>query len=83
MGINQGPISLDQKYTQSTGHVFLTGIQALVRLPMRKSAGIAPPASIPRALSVVTAGRRSAVTTSSCSPRESISSNTTSNSSPG
>src|SRR5246127_1371189 len=34
MGINQGPISLDQKYTQGTGHVFLTGIQALVRLPM-------------------------------------------------
>src|SRR6201995_2693429 len=34
MGINQGPISLDQKYTQSTGHVFLTGIQALVRLPL-------------------------------------------------
>src|ERR1700750_1441760 len=34
MGINQGPISLDQKYTQSTGHVFMTGLQALVRLPM-------------------------------------------------
>ena len=34
MGINQGPISLDQKYTQATGHIFLTGIQALVRLPM-------------------------------------------------
>ena len=34
MGINQGPISLDQKYTQQSGHVFLTGIQALVRLPM-------------------------------------------------
>jgi indolepyruvate ferredoxin oxidoreductase len=34
MGINQGPISLDQKYTQTSGHVFLTGIQALVRLPM-------------------------------------------------
>jgi indolepyruvate ferredoxin oxidoreductase len=34
MGINQGPISLDQKYIQGTGHVFLTGIQALVRLPM-------------------------------------------------
>ena len=34
MGINQGLISLDQKYTQATGHVFLTGIQALVRLPM-------------------------------------------------
>jgi indolepyruvate ferredoxin oxidoreductase len=34
MGINQGPISLDQKYSQDTGHVFLTGIQALVRLPM-------------------------------------------------
>src|SRR5215510_13227215 len=34
MGINQGPISLDQKYTQGTGHVFLTGLQALVRLPM-------------------------------------------------
>ncbi|MGY3137036.1 indolepyruvate ferredoxin oxidoreductase [Bradyrhizobium sp. USDA 4501] len=34
MGINQGPISLDQKYTQDTGHVFMTGIQALVRLPM-------------------------------------------------
>jgi indolepyruvate ferredoxin oxidoreductase len=34
MGINQGPISLDQKYTQNSGHIFLTGIQALVRLPM-------------------------------------------------
>jgi indolepyruvate ferredoxin oxidoreductase len=34
MGINQGPISLDQKYTQTSGHIFLTGIQALVRLPM-------------------------------------------------
>jgi indolepyruvate ferredoxin oxidoreductase len=34
MGINQGLISLDQKYTQGSGHVFLTGIQALVRLPM-------------------------------------------------
>src|SRR5262245_63221722 len=34
MGINQGPISLDQKYTLSTGHVFMTGLQALVRLPM-------------------------------------------------
>jgi indolepyruvate ferredoxin oxidoreductase len=34
MGINQGPISLDQKYTQETGHIFLTGLQALVRLPM-------------------------------------------------
>ncbi|KIZ34905.1 MULTISPECIES: indolepyruvate ferredoxin oxidoreductase family protein [Rhodopseudomonas] len=34
MGIDQGPISLDQKYTQTSGHIFLTGIQALVRLPM-------------------------------------------------
>src|SRR5712672_1338287 len=34
MGINQGPISLDQKYTQGSGHIFLTGIQALVRLPL-------------------------------------------------
>jgi indolepyruvate ferredoxin oxidoreductase len=34
MGINQGPISLDQKYTEGAGHIFLTGIQALVRLPM-------------------------------------------------
>ncbi len=34
MGINQGAISLEQKYTASSGHVFLTGIQALVRLPM-------------------------------------------------
>ena len=34
MGINQGPISLDQKYSQGSGHIFLTGIQALVRLPM-------------------------------------------------
>jgi indolepyruvate ferredoxin oxidoreductase len=34
MEINQGAISLDQKYTQETGQVFLTGIQALVRLPI-------------------------------------------------
>src|SRR6202047_1533708 len=47
MGINQGPISLDQKYTQGSGHVFLTGIQALVRLPMAqirrdRAAGLNP-----------------------------------------
>src|SRR6201991_1997106 len=34
MGINQGQISLDQKYTQGSGHVFMTGIRVLVRLPM-------------------------------------------------
>jgi indolepyruvate ferredoxin oxidoreductase len=34
MGINQGSISLDQKYTAGSGHVFLTGTQALVRLPL-------------------------------------------------
>ncbi|WP_438278720.1 indolepyruvate ferredoxin oxidoreductase family protein [Nitrobacter sp.] len=34
MGIDQGPISLNQKYTQGTGHIFTTGLQALVRLPM-------------------------------------------------
>src|ERR1700737_5081577 len=34
MGINQGLISLDQKYTQGSGHVFLTGIRGLVGLPM-------------------------------------------------
>src|ERR1700749_2629045 len=34
MGINEGAINLDQKYTAGSGHVFLTGIQALVRLPM-------------------------------------------------
>ena len=34
MGMNQGKISLDQKYTQQSGHIFLTGIQSLVRLPM-------------------------------------------------
>jgi indolepyruvate ferredoxin oxidoreductase len=34
MGINQGPISLDEKYTRETGRIFLTGTQALVRLPM-------------------------------------------------
>ena len=28
------PISLDDKYEVETGRVFLTGIQALVRLPM-------------------------------------------------
>ena len=48
MGINQGPISLDQKYTQGSGHVFMTGIQALVRLPWPRSGAIALPASIPR-----------------------------------
>src|SRR5579871_1334764 len=37
MGINQGAISLEQKYTASSGHVLLTGIQALVRLPMAQS----------------------------------------------
>ncbi|WP_315765041.1 indolepyruvate ferredoxin oxidoreductase family protein [Bradyrhizobium sp. SZCCHNS2005] len=34
MGLNESAINLDQKYTADTGHIFLTGIQALVRLPM-------------------------------------------------
>src|SRR5258708_19885213 len=34
METTKGPISLDKKSTQGSGHVFLTGIQALVRLPM-------------------------------------------------
>lgn len=34
MGLNEGAINLDQKYTAGSGHIFLTGIQALVRLPM-------------------------------------------------
>ncbi len=34
MGIDQGQISLDQKYVQQSGHIFLSGTQALVRLPM-------------------------------------------------
>jgi indolepyruvate ferredoxin oxidoreductase len=34
MGINEGAINLEQKYTANSGHIFLTGIQALVRLPM-------------------------------------------------
>ncbi len=34
MGIDQGQISLDQKYVQQSGQIFLSGTQALVRLPM-------------------------------------------------
>src|ERR1700723_4714128 len=34
MGINQGPISLDQKSPRAPGLFFLPVIQALVRLPM-------------------------------------------------
>src|SRR3569832_2532441 len=34
MGINQGAINLEQNYTADSGHIFLTGIQALARLPM-------------------------------------------------
>ena len=82
MGINQGPISLDQKYTQDTGHVFLTGIQALVRLPMAQIRRDRAAASIPPASSPAIAVRRSADTTSNSSPRASISNNTTSSSSP-
>ena len=83
MGINQGPISLDQKYTQGSGHVFLTGIQALVRLPMaqiRRDRAARPQHRGLRQRA--TAARRSAATTSNCSPRENTSSSTTSNSSP-
>ena len=72
MGINQGPISLDQKYTQGSGHIFLTGIQALVRLPMAQIRR-------DRAAGFNTAvGRHSAATTSNYSRRENTSSNTTS-----
>ena len=82
MGINQGPISLDQKYTQGSGHVFLTGIQALVRLPMAQIRRDRASGSIPRVLSRDIAVRRSADTTSSFLPPENISSSTTSSSSP-
>ncbi len=83
MGINQGPISLDQKYTQGSGHVFMTGIQALVRLPMAQIRR-------DRAAGLNTAGFVSGyrgsplgrATTSSYSRRENTSNNTTSSSSP-
>ncbi len=82
MGINQGPISLDQKYTQGSGHVFLTGIQALVRLPMAqirrdRAAGLNTAGS-----SRATAVHRSAATTSNWRRRERTSNNTASSSSP-
>ncbi len=32
------PVTLDDKYLQPTGRVYLTGMQALVRLPMMQRA---------------------------------------------
>ena len=82
MGINQGAISLDQKYTAGSGHVFLTGIQALVRLPMAQIRR-------DRASGLNTAGFISGYRGSPLGgydqqllPPASISNNTTSNSSP-
>ena len=32
--LRAAPVTLDDKYTQSTGQAFMSGVHALVRLPM-------------------------------------------------
>ena len=59
-------VTLDDKYTLERGRVFLTGIQALVRLPMLQRERDLPPASTPPASSPAIAARRSAGSTRRC-----------------
>ena len=63
-------VSLDDKYTRESGRIYLTGIQALVRLPMlqRQRDRTATSAAI--------AARRSAAWTSSSWPHGASSSST-------
>ena len=75
--------SLDDKYTLERGRVFLTGMQALVRLPMlQRERDRARRASTPPASSPAIAARRSAASTRRCGARRSTSRATTSCSSP-
>ena len=56
-------VGLDDKYLATRGRVYLTGVQALVRLPIHQRDAISPRASTRRASSPAIAARRSAPTT--------------------
>ena len=59
-------VTLDDKYTLERGRVYLTGVQALVRLPMMQRQRDRARASTPPASSPATAARRSAASTRRC-----------------
>lgn len=58
--------SLKAAFTRESGRIFLTGIDALVRLPLMQNAWMNKPASIPPVLSPVIAGRLWAAMTRRC-----------------
>ena len=77
-----GDVTLDDKYTLESGRVYLTGIQALVRLPMMQRArDQARGPQHRRASSPAFAARRSATSTRRCGAPRSARAATTSTSS--
>ena len=75
-------VTLVDKYTKASGRVFISGIQALVRLPMEQIARDRRPGSTPAASSRAIAARRSARSTTSCGATRRCSPSTMSCSSP-
>ena len=59
-------VDLEDKYRLDTGRIYLSGIQALVRLPMMQRQRDRAPVSTPAASSPAIAARRSACTTTRC-----------------
>ena len=64
-------VSLDDKYAVESGRVFLTGMQALVRLPLMQQLRDRAPGSTRPASSRAIAARRSAASIWSCGRRRS------------
>ena len=56
-------VTLDDKYRLEQGRAFMSGVQALVKLPMLQRARVPRPAKTPQASSAATGARRSAATT--------------------
>jgi hypothetical protein len=75
-------VKLDDKYTLESGRVFLTGTQALVRLPMMQRQRDVAAGSIRAASFRVIADRRSVGSIRRCGKRRSFSHPTISSSSP-
>ena len=83
-GLPQRPTTLRDRYALTTGRVHLTGVQALVRLPLdQHRADRRRRACAPGATSRATRARRSPATTSSSPATATCSPSTTSSSRPG
>ena len=70
-GVVDHDYTLEDKFARTRGRIYLSGVQALVRLPLMQRLRDGPRGSTPAASSPATGVRRWAASTSSCGARAS------------